>query len=105
MSYLQTSKHRFRRASRQPIPGPSAVVEAPASAVSEAPSPAVVEPVSSPAVVEPVSSAASTSVAEPGGSGIVSGRFYTTAKKLPDGSYALPPSSSGSSYSASDSSS
>ena len=97
MSYLQTSKHRFRRASRQPIPGPSAVVEAPTSAVLEAPAPS--------AVVEPVSSAAASSVVQPARSGIVSGRFYTTAKKLPDGSYALPPSSSGSSYSASDSSS
>ena len=87
-------KQRRRRASRQPVPGSSAVVEAPASADLEAPSPEVVEPVSSHSVVEPVSSAALTFVAEPGGSGIVSGRFYTTAKKLPDGSYALPPSDS-----------
>ena len=89
-------KQRRRRASRQPVPGTSA-----ASADLEAPSPEVVEPVSSHSVVEPVSSAAKA-----GGSGIVSGRFYSaTAKMLPDGSYALPPSSSGSSYSASDSSS
>ena len=97
---------RRRRASRQPEPAPSSVeapvpssAEAP-SAVIESPAPSAVIEAPAPSVdVEPVSS-----VVQPGGSGIDSRRFYAAAKKLPDGSYALPLSSSESGMSFSDSS-